>query len=52
MPYFLADEGVVDGVQHVTVLTAGGDPIEYEITAEQARAEYGVSLPADRHPEY
>lgn len=40
----VADEGIVEGVQYVTVLTSGGDPYEYEITAEQARQGYGLTL--------
>lgn len=41
---YVADEGIVDGVQYVTVLDEGYNPIEYEVPEDVARLTYGVSL--------
>lgn len=43
----LTDEGEVDGVQYVTVLDEGFNPIEYEITAAEAEERYGLTLAAN-----
>lgn len=47
----LADEGMVDGVQYVTVLNETFDPIEYEVPESQAREDYGLTLERNRYEE-
>jgi hypothetical protein len=36
----LVPEGTVDGVEYVTVLDAGGNPIEYNVRRAQAEKDY------------
>jgi len=45
----LTDEGTIDGVQHVTVLDEGANPVEYNITAGEARDRYGLELDEGPH---
>lgn len=35
------DEGTIAGIRYVTVIDAGGNPIEYNVEWEYAVAEYG-----------
>lgn len=51
MGWSVADEGVIDGVQHVTVLDEEGNPWEYEVTAAYAEREYGLTLANHPYPD-
>lgn len=42
--YRFAAEGSVNGVEYVTVLDSGGNPVEYNITAEKASERYRLWL--------
>jgi hypothetical protein len=41
MRYTFESEGRVDGIEYVTVLDEGGNPVEYNIPRERAEREYG-----------
>jgi hypothetical protein len=49
MKYQFVNDGLIDGVQYVTVVDEGGNPIEYGIPLEQAEDEYGPEAVLD-HP--
>ena len=42
--YRFVREGAVDGIQYVTVLDSGDNPVEYEITLEHANERYRLWL--------
>lgn len=44
LPYALSGEGHSEGVEYVTVIDAGGNPVEYNIPRSQAVERYAAEL--------
>lgn len=44
LPYALSGEGHAGGIEYVTVLDAGGNPVEYNIPRSEAVSRYSAEL--------
>jgi len=44
LPYVLSGEGHAGGIEYVTVLDAGGNPVEYNLPRREAVARYSAEL--------